>query len=139
MIRDLSLDEMHSLVTHPSIWPYIIDDGSPPVETYKVPEGPVYLGSPDFFAAFLPLTTGVWEVHIGAKGGARGMASILLHEALLEMGKRGARKILGHVPAYNQAALKCFLRAGMVQEGIRTKSFLRQGRMHDQICLGFIS
>jgi RimJ/RimL family protein N-acetyltransferase len=45
-------------------------------------------------------------------------------------------KLITLVPAFNRAALFYARRAGLRQEGVITKSFLKGGVLHDQILLG---
>lgn len=137
MVIALSPAQVTDLVTDPTIYPFVIDDGSPSRETYRAPEGPVYLGTEDFFAAFMPVSCAVWEVHIGARKSALGISSMLLFECFEEMQRRGAKKILANVPSFNQKAIRCFQRAGMEIEGTRKKSFLKDGILHDQTLLGY--
>ncbi len=135
-MRDLSPEEVTAICRHPEVWPFISDDGSPPVDSYNAPPGFTYLGDDGFFAAFAPVSYRVYDAHIAAIPERRGNCSLLLCECLKEMRRRGAVKILAHVPSYNGRAIACFLAAGMEIEGFRKASFLLHGILHDQTCLG---
>jgi RimJ/RimL family protein N-acetyltransferase len=45
-------------------------------------------------------------------------------------------RIITNVPAYNRLALKFAQRAGMIEYGTNYRSYLKDGRLWDQICLG---
>ena len=136
-MRDLSPEEVTRICRHPSVYPFVIDDGSPPADQYNAPPGFTYLGDEGFFAAFLPVSFRVYEVHIAAIPERRGNCSQILSSCLEEMEKRGAVKILASVPSYNRKAIACFLDAGMEIEGSRKASFLLDGILHDQTLLGY--
>lgn len=46
------------------------------------------------------------------------------------------KKLTGQTPSFNRLAIKCNERNGFKVEGINRKSFLRNGRLYDQIYFG---
>jgi RimJ/RimL family protein N-acetyltransferase len=46
------------------------------------------------------------------------------------------RRLITHVPQYNRLALRFALDAGMRIYGCNRQSWLKDGAIHDQICLG---
>ena len=46
------------------------------------------------------------------------------------------KKLVGQTPSFNKLAIKCNERNGMVREGVNKQSYLRNGRLYDQIYFG---
>lgn len=46
------------------------------------------------------------------------------------------KKLTGQTPVFNRLAIKCNERNGFEREGINKKSFLRNGKLYDQIYFG---
>lgn len=46
------------------------------------------------------------------------------------------KKVVTHVPVFNEPAVKLAKRVGMVGEGVNRKSFLRDGEVYDQLVFG---
>lgn len=130
MLRELEPEVARQLVAEK--FHEIADDASR--QDFALPDGWIYLGTNDCVCAFAPVNSVTWEVHVAARFRAR--AGEVLREAIAEMGRRGARKVVASPPVYNLRAIRCGLRAGMRVEGIRERSFPRGGVLHDQILLG---
>jgi RimJ/RimL family protein N-acetyltransferase len=143
--RTGDLELVRRILTHPRIWRHISDDGSPPPEEFRPPEHPsiwyvlVWDGEELLGLWMLvPHNTVCWEIH-----------TALLPQAWGERARRAARecvawiwretpcqRLITAVPASNRLALRFAERAGMRVWGVNEKSFLRGGRLEDQIMLG---
>lgn len=141
--RDLGL--VWKTLTHPRIWPHIIDDSSPPPEEFRPidPDSVYYLkvSRADEFLGLFVLTfqTGVcWEVHTALLPQARGRAAAAAARAAQAHLWRDTpcRRIVTTVPIYNRLALKFAKAAGMRSYGYNRASIMRGGRLWDQELLG---
>lgn len=134
-----------STLRHPTVYPHIRDDATPPPAELQVSSAPSigYLGAWDS-ETFM----GLWvvdrrnavtiEVHIcflplaaGSKG--------------LEVAKAGADwvwantdfvRIVTSVPVFNNLAIRFAERIGMQRYGENQSSFLKDGELHNEILLG---
>lgn len=139
--RTHDMDLVYSIMANESIWPHIHDDFVK--EPNPVDHDQLYwmLISDDHPA-------GVFLVH------AVNSVCYQMHTCLLPRiwgdGAAQAAKLLGDwvfnemncmklitaVPAYNRAAFRFAKAGGMTQEGINRASFMRNGKLIDQIMLG---
>jgi len=142
---------IRAIATHPQVWRHISDDHSPAVDDYLPPDprhvlyvmvrdiypdsGPEELLG---FYLFHPLNSICWEVHtclLPAAWGPRAQqAGCLITEWIFE--HTPCRRIVTNVPVYNRVALAYAKRAGLVEYGRNPASFLKDGKLHDQILLG---
>jgi RimJ/RimL family protein N-acetyltransferase len=128
-----------------SIYDRISDDYSPPREQFRphesdaiwyviVRDGREVLG----MWMFVPQNAVTWEVHtvlLPCAWGARGMqAALELPDWIWE--RTTCRRIVTNVPSTNRLALKFAREAQMVQYGTNEKSYLKNGVLLDQVCLG---
>lgn len=133
-----------SIMRDPAIWPHVHDDSTPddwtPTDADSFYWMLVTLDSGDVGGVFLahPLNTYCYEMHTcmlphtwGAQAAAA--AQMLAGHVFNEL---GAHKLVTNVPAYNRAARRFAIAGGMQQEGINRVSFMKNGRMIDQIMLG---
>jgi hypothetical protein len=85
-----------------------------------------------------PQTSVCWEIHtvlLPCAWGARGMqAALELPDWIWE--RTTCRRIVTHVPSNNRLALRFAKEAQMTQYGINEKSYLKNGVLLDQACLG---
>ena len=86
----------------------------------------------------LPQNSVCFEIHAAILPAAWGCRS---REALRgaiawTFAETGARRIVASIPAYNKLAVKLALDCGMRAFGRNRESFLRGGRLHDQILVG---
>ena len=149
--RSTDYELIRRIMTHPKVWPKISDDSSPaPEDFYPIESDMVWYVTvrdvhPDGIPAellglwmFVPHNGVCWEVH-----------TCLLPEAWGERAHRAARMLAGwvwentpcrrvitNVPADNRVAFHFALDAGMEVYGTNEASFLKKGRLLDQICLG---
>lgn len=136
--RDMEL--VTAILSHPAIWPHIHEDGTNEATPHDL-DGFHWLLVSDGRPAGVFLAhargTACWEVHtcllprIWGVGAARAAQLLLQH--LFEV--VGCDKVVTNVPAYNRAALRFAKTFGQV-EGINRASFLRNGKLEDQIMLG---
>jgi L-amino acid N-acyltransferase YncA len=89
------------------------------------------------FIAF-PRYSVQYEVHISMLPSARGRAGVKAAKKSVAYMWRAtkARKLVGYIPTYNKAAVKFGHLVGFTTEGILTKSFKKDGKMHDMVILG---
>lgn len=143
--QDAKMIEM--IITHPEVYPYVSDDGSPEPEDFSA-EGIV--SNQDVYALLVldKCVMGMfmfhrhnaitWEIHTCLLPGHRGKRG--LQAARLCAGwmfdNTPCRKIVTHVPAGNEPALKFAINGGMTIEGVNRQSFLKNGVAIDQAVLG---
>lgn len=143
--RSFDYPLIRAILTVPAIWRHISDDGSPAPADYQPIESELLwyvlvwdekelLG----LWMFHPHNTVCWEVH-----------TALLPNAWGERARQAARqmtdwiwahtpccRIITNVPETERIALKFALAAGMEEYGRNPRSFLKDGRLLDQILLG---
>ena len=135
------------IITNPKIYPHVSDDYSPPQDEFTaerlVQNAWIYFLTP----IFEERTVGVFMVH-GHNGVMYEVHTCILPEfwgKSVEAAKVGTqwmfentpcRKLITLVPVYNRLAYRLALRAGMKDQGIITKSFLKNGTLFDQYVLG---
>lgn len=133
------------VLTHEKIWPHISDDGSPAREDYRPVEHEaiwyVIVRDQDEVLGlwtFVPQNAVCWEVHtalLPAAWGERGQnAARLLPEWIWE--NTPCRRIVTNVPETNRLALHFAAKAGMKVYGVNPQSWMKNGALCDQICLG---
>jgi RimJ/RimL family protein N-acetyltransferase len=133
------------VLIHPQVYPHISDDGSPPAAEFQplqseavwyivVRDGDEILG----LWALHPHNSICWEIHTcllpNAWGGRGLKAAHLLPEWIWN--HTPCRRLMGNVPSNNRLALRFAREAGMTEFGVNPASFLKNGRIYDQICLG---
>lgn len=133
------------IITHPDIWRHVTDDSAPSAECYQPPDPTLvhYLivrDGDEILGLFMlhALNSVCWEIHtclLPWAWGSRAMeAGCLVSEWVFE--HTGCRRIVTNVPVYNRLALAYAKRAGLVEYGCNPASFLKDGKLHDQILLG---
>jgi len=142
--RDATL--IWDIMSNPRIWRHITDDGSPPPDEvrpnpeaqgmyfYLVYDGDELLG----LFMFVEVNTVCWEVHTCLLPCAWGLRSV---DAAREMSEwiwanTGCKRIITTVPEYNRLALALAKHAGLVEYGVNTKAWLKDGKLHDLHMLG---
>ncbi|HOK45864.1 MAG TPA: GNAT family protein [Bryobacteraceae bacterium] len=139
------LDIVRLVMTEPSVWRGITDDTCPPAESFR----PLALPSIQYVLAFddeelLGLWMLAWQngvtidIHTCLLPSGRGPRGLEAAKRLAEWIWENTRcqRITTSVPAYNRLALRFAERAGMTRFGVNEKSFLKHGKLHDQILLG---
>ena len=144
--RTHNYDIVRRVMTHPQIWPFISDDGSPAHQDYRPAEGEHiwYVLAWDHGEELLglwmfhPQNAVCWEVHTCLLPCAWGERAYIAARALPEWiwQHTPCRRIVTNVPSSNRLALRFALRAGMSIYGCNKASYLKNGRLCDQLCLG---
>lgn len=139
--RTHDMDLVHSIMSHPAIFPHIHDDGASecaPVDHEGFNWMLVDDGAPAGVFLVHAINSACYQMHTcllpriwGA--GAAQAAKLLLAWAFDDT---QCQKMITAVPAYNRAALRFAKVGGMTQEGINRASFMRNGVLIDQIMLG---
>jgi len=147
IVQTRDADLVKRIITDPRIYPWVTEDDAPPVERFDcagVVDAPgVYFLSPldgaDVAGVFMVHrhTSSIYEVHtcILPKYWGR---SIEAARALIAwvFDNTGCRKLITLVPENNRHALALAKNAGMQEQGCITQSYLKGGKMLDQIILG---
>ena len=143
--RSFDYELIRSILTHPRIYPHIADDGSPPREEYRPIESEaiwyvVVRDCEEVLGLWMlhPLNTITYEIHTALLPNAWGSRSI---QAALELPDwiwehTPCRRIITNVPSANRLALRFALAAGMTIYGVNPGSYLKNGVLCDQTCLG---
>lgn len=131
-----------SVVTHKAIWPHVSDDAAT-AESYQPPLiGVMWLEALDDASLGLylvhPHNCVTYEIHTCLLPNAWGDKAKQAAKLVLDwiFANTPCQKVITHVPETNTLALRYAKRAGMVVEGNNRKSFLKNGRLLDQIQLG---
>jgi len=151
MIKRCTIDvveEINEIMTHPDIYPDSIDDGSPRAIDFDVSpslecEAIYYLawiedGVWAGLALLKPWNTITYEVHICILPEFRGPLGVQFGKDGIDWMFRNSkcRKIVAVLPGTNKRALSFALSVGMKKEGFIKRSFLKNGKMLDQVLLG---
>jgi RimJ/RimL family protein N-acetyltransferase len=156
--RSADFNLIHFILTHKRVYPHISDDHSPPAEEYQPIEHPAvwYViaqdvdpklsqdvdsdEGPDTLGLWMfhPLNGICWEVHTALLPCAWGDVGL---EAARQLPawiweNTPCRRIVTNVPATNRLALHFAINAGMRVFGVNPASWLKDGKLCDQICLG---
>lgn len=142
--RTNDLDYVRSVLTHPKIWRHIVDDGNGLPDEFNVPDSDsIYWLVPNDgsdLGVFMvhPVNNFMFEVHTALLPEAYGDKAKIAAKKLIEWVFENTQclKLITHVPEYNRLAYKFALNAGMKEEGLITKSFMRNGKLIDQYVLG---
>lgn len=141
--EDMSL--VRTVMVNPAIYPHISDDGSPPAEEFqpvdhpsiwyvRVDEGGDLLG----LFMFVPHGVACWEVHTCLLPSAWGDHARAAGFGVIEWiwGNTPCCRIITNVPNCNRLALRFAQAAGLENFGVNEKSYLKNGKLYDQIMLG---
>jgi RimJ/RimL family protein N-acetyltransferase len=147
--RTQDLELVRSILTHPRIYPWISDDGAPAAADFQPVDHPAIwyvlvkeqlCGGDRVLGLFLftPQGAACWEVHTCllpiAWGRRAAAAAAGAAEWLFE--QTSCSRIVTTVPAYNRLALRFARAAGMTEYGRNPASYLKNGKLHDQVLLG---
>ncbi len=136
---------IRGIMTHPRVYPHLRDDASPAAADFQPIESEAlcYLVAWDAnellgLWLLVPLNAVCWEIHTALLPNAWGDRARRASDVMLAWvwGNTPCRRIVTHVPADNRLAYHFALAAGMHVFGIDEQSFLKGGRLLDQICLG---
>jgi RimJ/RimL family protein N-acetyltransferase len=143
--RSFDYGLIREILTHPQVYPHISDDGSPaPAEFQPLQSEAVWYivvrDEDEVLGLWMlhPHNSICWECHTcflpHAWGSRACVAGRLLSQWVWE--HIPCRRIIGNVPACNRLALAYMKRIGFEEFGVNRASFLNNGRIYDQICLG---
>jgi len=149
--RSTDYDLIRQILTHSRVYDKISDDYSPRREEYRPIEHEAiwYVLARDYdeqsgefdllgLWMFHPQNGICWEVHTAllpiAYGVPGRLAAQLLPPWIWE--HTPCRRIVTNVPSTNRLALRFAIAAGMKIFGINRASYLKGGKLCDQICLG---
>lgn len=136
---------VREIMTHPKVYPWIADDGSPAVEEFQPVEHPAFWYVLAFeeeellgLWLFSPQNSICWEVHTCLLPGhgfrrAREAAAAM---ALWIWENTPCRRIVTNVPRFNRTARTFAEAAGMTRCGVNLRSYMKNGELHDQLMLG---
>jgi RimJ/RimL family protein N-acetyltransferase len=141
--RTSDLTLVREIMTHPKVYPWISDDGSPSREEYRPHPDLLYVLVFDDeellgLWAFTPQNSVTWEVHTCLLPGQDFHRA---RTAAIEMAgwvwaNSDCHRIVTTVPRSNRAARLFARAAGMVEYGLNEKSFRKNGTLHDQFLFG---
>ena len=132
------------MVTHPEVYPYLSDDGSPSRDEWQpVINDAVYYvlaardSSPVGLWMFHPQNSVCYEGHSVVLPEMQGNgAEIAVMVQVWMFEHTPCQRIIGNAPMCNPRALYYAQKAGMQPFGVNVKSYLKDGVLYDQIVLG---
>lgn len=140
--RTYNEKEIRSIITHHDIWPRLADDKSGLPDDYRPDPGRIYIKGEDgeIFGLGVASRRGtvVYNVHFQVLPVYRKTHAIPFAEKFIQWmwDNTGARKLVAEVPDFHQNVIGFAHKVGFVVEGINTRSFLKDGKLHDQFYLG---
>jgi hypothetical protein len=143
--RTKDYEVVRRIMVHPRIYPHISDDFSPPADQYRPVENEAiwyvlaWNGRSCLGIWMLVPQNGIcWEVHTALLPSAWGDTGLRAARLLPEWIWRNTpcRRIITNVPSTNRLALHFAVNAGMTIYGINAGSYLKDGKLCDQTCLG---
>ena len=136
---------IREIMTHPKIWPWITDDGSPAAADFEPAihpslwyvlafDGEELMG----LWLFAAQSSACFEAHTCLLPGQRGERAGEAAKQVIAWiwANTPCRRIFTNVPRFNRAALYFAVRAGLIRFGVNEQSFLKHGKLYDQILLG---
>jgi RimJ/RimL family protein N-acetyltransferase len=136
---------IRGIMTHDAVYRHLTDDTSPAAADFRPIESDhlwylVVWDGNQLLGLWLlhPHTAVEWEIHTALLPDAWGDRARRAAAVMLEWVwvNTPCRRIITGVPQGNRLAYRFALDAGMEQYGVNCASFLKNGRMQDQICLG---
>jgi len=139
-------DIANSFMTHPAILPDISDDhtdmDNKSLGSTLLSFPMVWMLQPSEYVLLMlvPLTLVLYDVHTMIKPKGRGIQAV--HDVrraakwFFEDHANVCEKICTFVPEFNKPAKVFARKVGMIEQGVMTKSFRKNGILHDQTILG---
>lgn len=144
---------VESVLTHPTVYPFVKDDGSPKAKDFRAVMHPnihylvahksVEDGADEVTCGIIslfPVTTGVYEVHIGMMPHGRGIAAAMFAGMAMDYVFSGetplALKLIANIPVFNKRTIRFAGMMGLKAEGVCRKSFMSGQKMHDKMIMG---
>ncbi|MBL4591200.1 MAG: GNAT family N-acetyltransferase [Phycisphaerales bacterium] len=145
--RTFDMELVREIITHPKIYDHVSDDFSPAPEDF-IPIDPdsVYYLTPIHNGTvmgvfFVHSHNGIcYEVHTCILPEYHGALALKAAKDLIKwvFEETPCMKLITNVPSFNPLAYRFALKAGMVKEGVNTKSFQKNGVIYDQTVLGIV-
>ena len=139
--RTTDLELVRTILIHPKIYPLIGDDFAPTRERFTPNADPRiwYVTAPGGLFTFLPDSEVCWQGHVAFLPESWGRIARAAGKAILPWlwENTPCRRVIASIPAFNRLAVRYSSRVmGMRIMGMNEKSFLKNGRMWDQVLLG---
>jgi hypothetical protein len=137
-------DVANRIIHHPEVYPDMCDDYADPAHTqlgrYLLQQETLYLLHPNAYTifCFAPRTLTLFEVHTMIEPAGRGAEAVFAAREALKwlFENTTCAKVITYVPFFNRKARIFARKVGLVDEGVCTKSFKKDGTLHDQWVLG---
>lgn len=128
------------IIHHPEVYPDMCDDYADPAHTqlgrYLLMEENLYLLHPNdnTVFCFAPRTLVLFEVHTMIEPEGRGHQAVKAARDALHwiFTNTTCEKVITYVPFFNRKARVFARKVGLVDEGVCTKSFKKDGELIDQ-------
>ena len=143
--RTHDMEAVKRAITHPRVYPALVDDFSPPAESFTPIEHDAILylavrvdGNAAGVFMLVPVNGCTMEIHTALLPQAWGANGTLAQKALLDWvwDNTQCERLITQVPAYNTLARRYAERAGLTVYGVNPRSFKRNGQLHDIVLLG---
>ncbi len=141
--RTVNVEYITKCVTHPKIWDMSSDDGSVEVDKYiPVIQDNVYWLSimhnqPLGVFLLYPHNYVCYEVHTCLLPIAWGMSEECAKIGMEWMfSSTPCQRIITNIPEYNELAIRMAVKSGMEQFGVNIKSFLKKGKLYNEVMFG---
>ncbi len=143
--RTFDMHTVRAILTHPSIWPHIIDDGTPGIEDFEpcVSDAIYYLavhkdGALVGIFMCIPENCITLDVHTNLLPSCRGALAVEAATRALQWVRENTSftRIVTKVPDNNPLALRLAERVGFTRYGHNPDSFMQNGVLMGQTLLG---
>ena len=138
--RCIDISVIKSILTHKDVLDWVTDDNSPIPYDPVIHPSIIYLVDEKEQGVIRidPFNGIACTVHIATLPDMWGNAHEFCKEAI-EWGFTFTKylKVIAFIPGYNKNAIKLVTDIGFKKEGVLTKSFLKNWKLHDQIIFGF--
>lgn len=142
--RTFDYETIKRIVTHPQVYPFLSDDGSPPASEWQPTESETvyYVAASNHRGVvgvliFTPHNSICYEGHSALLPSVWGHGPEIGKLAMRWMFENSpCRRLIGNAPSFNPRVLAYAKRSGMQPFGVNQKSFLKDGILYDQVVLG---
>ncbi len=134
-----NLEDATAIITHPDIYPNVIDDGSVPPDEFELPDGVMtivcYDPKPAACTMFHWRNSVTVETHVQVLPEAR-RSSFKYGRAMVAwiLDNMAVDKLIGL--SHDRRTLLYALRLGFETEGVSKKSFMKNGQLIDETYVG---
>lgn len=143
--RTHDLELVRGVMTHPRIWRFISDDGSPEAGDFTPSDHPSVwymkaLDGAEFLGIwmFVPQTSVCFEVHTCLLPSAWGPRATQAAREMAEWmwANSPALRIVTSIPVINRLAIRLARNAGFTEYGRDPQSYQRDGMLWDRVLMG---